>query len=70
MFSPFQGKTEVVELLVKPGDPVTEGQVVAAVEAMKAKHEVMAPVGGKVQSVDCSLGDDVDAGQPILTIGG
>ncbi len=44
--------------------------MVAAVEAMKAKHEVMAPVSGTVVTVDCALGDDVEAGKPILTIGG
>ena len=36
---------------------------------MKAKHEVMAPVAGKVLG-RLHLGDDVEAGQPILTIGG
>jgi len=33
VFSPFQGKTELVEINVKLGDAVREGQVVAAVEA-------------------------------------
>jgi len=70
VFSPFDGKTELVEVAVKVGDAVQEGQVVAAVEAMKAKHEVTAPVGGTVRSVECGLGDDVDSGQPIITIGG
>ncbi len=46
------------------------GQVVAAVEAMKAKHDVKAPCAGKVVSIDAELGADVVAGQPIMTIGG
>ncbi len=70
VFSPFEGKSELVEVLVKIGDAVTAGQVVAAVEAMKAKHDVLAPCAGKVKSVDAHLGDDVMAGQSILTIGG
>ncbi|MEZ4387455.1 MAG: biotin/lipoyl-containing protein [Candidatus Krumholzibacteriia bacterium] len=70
VYSPFEGKTELVEINVKVGDKVAEGQAVAAVEAMKAKHDVMAPVSGTVMSIDCALGDDVDAGKPILTIGG
>ncbi|MFO7654162.1 MAG: biotin/lipoyl-containing protein [Candidatus Krumholzibacteriia bacterium] len=70
VYSPFEGKTELVEINVKVGDTVAEGQVVAAVEAMKAKHDVKAPVGGKVLSIDAELGTDVEAGQPILTIGG
>ena len=39
-------------------------------EAMKAKHDVKAPCGGKVVSIDADLGADVLAGMPILTIGG
>jgi len=69
VFSPFEGKSELVDVLVKVGDTVNLGQVVAAVEAMKAKHDVKAPCAGKVKSIDAALGDDVMAGQSILTIG-
>ncbi len=69
VYSPFDGKTELVEVNVKVGDTVTEGQVVAAVEAMKAKHDVKAPTAGKVVSIEHAIGDDVEKGQPILTIG-
>ena len=69
VFSPFKGKVELVEINVKIGDAVTEGQVVAAVEAMKAKHDVRAPCSGKVATIEAALGADVMAGQPIMTIG-
>ncbi len=69
VYSPFEGKTELVELNVKVGDTVGEGQVVAAVEAMKAKHDVKAPVAGRVLSIDAEIGSDVQAGSPIMTIG-
>jgi biotin carboxyl carrier protein len=69
VFSPFKGKVELVELKVKLGDAVTEGQVVAAVEAMKAKHDVRAPANGKVVSINFEVGSDIVAGQPILTLG-
>ncbi|UCE60940.1 MAG: hypothetical protein JSU63_04145 [Phycisphaerales bacterium] len=69
VFSPFKGKAELVELKVSVGDVVKEGQVIAAVEALKAKHDVRAPVGGKVVSIDAAIGADVTAEQPILTIG-
>ena len=69
VFSPFEGKVELVEINVKVGDAVTEGQVVAAVEAMKAKHDVKAPVSGTVVSVDADLGAEVTARNPILTLG-
>ena len=68
VFSPFEGKVEVVEVIVKVGDNVTMGQVVAAVEAMKAKHEVRAPVAGQVTEVHARLGDEVSAGHPIITL--
>ncbi len=70
VFSPFQGKTELVEINCKVGDNVSEGQVVAAVEAMKAKHDVKAPCSGKVLSINAEIGADIDAGKSILTIGG
>ncbi len=68
VFSPFEGKTELVEINVKVGDTVSEGQVVAAVEAMKAKHDVKAPCAGTVATVEAELGADIEAGQPILTL--
>ncbi len=70
VFSPFQGKTELVEIRVKIGEAVTAGQVVAAVEAMKAKHDVKAPCAGSVLSINAEIGADIEAGQSILTIGG
>lgn len=69
VYSPFQGKTELVEINVRTGDAVSKGQVVAAVEAMKAKHDVKAPCAGKVVSIDAEIGADIEAGRSILTIG-
>ena len=54
---------------MRVGDLVTEGQVVAAVEAMKAKHDVRAPRAGRVISIDAELGATVHGGRSILTIG-
>jgi pyruvate carboxylase subunit B len=68
VFSPFDGNVELVEINVKVGDTVTLGQVVAAVEAMKAKHDVKAPCAGRVSTVHAAIGNEVSAGKPILTI--
>ncbi len=68
VYSPFEGKAELVEVKVRVGDTVREGQVVAAVEAMKAKHDVRAPCSGTVASIDVPIGTDVVAGRSILTI--
>jgi len=68
VFSPFDGNVELVEISVKVGDTVTATQVVAAVEAMKAKHDVKAPCAGRVSAVHAAIGSEVSAGKPILTI--
>ena len=58
----------MVEIRVRPGDTVAKGQVLAAVEAMKAKHDVKAPCDGRVRSVDATLGAAVAKGISILTL--
>jgi pyruvate carboxylase subunit B len=68
VYSPFEGKAELVEVRVHVGDTVRQGQVVAAVEAMKAKHDVRAPCSGRVATVEAEIGSQVGAGRPILTI--
>jgi pyruvate carboxylase subunit B len=68
VYSPFEGKVQLVEIRVRLGDAVREGQVVAAVEAMKAKHDVRCPCSGRVASIDAEVGSDVMAGRPILTV--
>ncbi len=69
VYSPFEGKVQLVEIRVRVGDAVAKGQVVAAVEAMKAKHDVKAPCAGRVLSIDAELGADIVAGRAILTVG-
>jgi len=58
----------VVDILVNKGDTVTKSQIVAAVEAMKAKHNLKAPCDGKVTEIFVGIGDEVDSTQPIMTI--
>jgi pyruvate carboxylase subunit B len=69
VFSPFEGNVEVVQIAVKIGDTVREGQLVAQVEAMKANHDVKAPCAGRVISIDAALGTQVSSEKPIMTIG-
>ncbi|HSM68042.1 MAG TPA: carboxyl transferase domain-containing protein [Ilumatobacteraceae bacterium] len=58
----------IVGLLVDAGASVRAGQVVALVESMKMHHEVIAPVGGVVESVAVADGDTVAVGQPLLHV--
>ncbi|MBU1319074.1 MAG: biotin attachment protein [candidate division Zixibacteria bacterium] len=66
--STFAGLVEVVDILVQVGDSVAKGSVVAAVETMKAKHDIKAPCDGKVASIDVRIGDEIDSSKPIMTI--
>ena len=66
--STFAGSVEVVDITVKVGEQVTKGQTVAAVEAMKAKHEIRTTVGGTVTAIHVKIGDEIDAARPIMTI--
>jgi pyruvate carboxylase subunit B len=66
--STFAGSVEVVDLLVKLGDTVAVGTVVAAVEAMKAKHDIKTPVAGRVAAIHVKIGDEIDSSKPIMTI--
>jgi pyruvate carboxylase subunit B len=66
--SVFSGEVEVIDILVKVGDQVSEGTVVASIEAMKAQHDIKAPCTGTVTSVDVRIGEEIDASKSILTI--
>jgi pyruvate carboxylase subunit B len=68
IYSPFEGKVELVTIAARVGEEVAAGQVVAEVEAMKTKHDVRAPCAGRVVSIDAQLGSDVEAGRSILTL--
>lgn len=66
--SSFAGSVEVVDIVVKPGDAVSKGDIVAKVEAMKATHDIKAPCGGKVTQILAEIGDEIDSTKPIMTI--
>lgn len=68
VFHPFSGSVQVVDILVKQGDAVEEGQIVASVEAMKAKHHIKSPVKGTVARINVNIGDDIDSSTAIMTI--
>lgn len=59
----------VVEILVVPGDTVTEGQTVLKLEAMKMELLIKAPSDGVVEAVHFRVGDQVEAGVGLLTLG-
>jgi pyruvate carboxylase subunit B len=68
VYSTFAGSVEVVDVLVKVGDRVAEGAVIASVEAMKAKHDIRTPHAGTVSEVHVRPGNEIDSSTPIVTI--
>jgi len=68
VFSTFAGSVEIVDVLKKVGDTVKEGDVVAAVEAMKAKHDIRTQFGGTVTAIHVKIGDEIDSTRAIMTI--
>lgn len=50
----------VFEVMVKPGDQVSEGQVVCILESMKMQMVIQSPGAGEVAEVGVSPGENVD----------
>ena len=59
----------VLSLLVAEGDHVEEQQGLIEVETDKATTEIPSPRAGIVEEIHVGEGDEVTAGQAILTLG-
>ena len=59
----------VLKVLVSEGDTIEEGDVIAVVEAMKMETEIKSPASGTIQSVEIEVGNKVQTGQVLVTIG-
>jgi len=59
----------VLDIKVKEGDSVSNGQVLVILEAMKMENEIMAPADGKILSVNVAKGASVNAGDVLIVIG-
>lgn len=59
----------IVNIMVKNGDSIKKGQVVAILEAMKMENEIVAPIDGTVVSVDVEKGQNVNLGDSLVQIG-
>ena len=58
----------VVDVKVKVGDKVKNGDDIAIVEAMKMETSIPAPCDGVIASVNVAKGDSVNTGTVIATI--
>ena len=64
--SPMPGT--IVQVNVKPGQAVKEGEVMITLEAMKMENEIMAPKNGTVTQVAVSQGSRVETGTPLVFV--
>jgi acetyl-CoA/propionyl-CoA carboxylase, biotin carboxylase, biotin carboxyl carrier protein len=64
--SPMHGI--IVELTIAEGDRVSEGQVVAVIEAMKMMNEIRAHKAGLVTRIHAAAGTTVEGGSALMTI--
>jgi biotin carboxyl carrier protein len=58
---PITGK--ITSVNVKPGDMVTEGDILCLIESMKMENPILAPVSGKITKIDISVGQVVEVGE-------
>ena len=59
---------EIIELLVKPGDPVAVDQSLLTVESDKASMEIPSTHAGVVQEMKVRVGDKVSQGSAVLVL--
>ncbi|HVT37021.1 MAG TPA: acetyl-CoA carboxylase biotin carboxylase subunit [Nevskiaceae bacterium] len=59
---------KVVAVHVKPGDVIAKGQTLAVLEAMKMEFQLALPVGGTVEAVSVSAGQQVKNRQLLVQV--
>ena len=64
--APLQGS--MFNILVKEGQTVKKGDVLAVLEAMKMENEIVSPVDGKVSAIHVEKGQNVNLGDIILQV--
>lgn len=65
--APMRGT--IVEVKVKVGDKVTNGTVIAVLEAMKMENDIVSDRDGVVASICVNKGEAVETGAPVVTLG-
>lgn len=58
----------ILEVLVAPGDTVTEDQELIIIESMKVEIPVVAPADGKIASVEVAVDVQVQEDALLLTM--
>ncbi len=58
----------IMDILVKVGDAVAEGQALFVAETDKTQVEVPSPFAGTIAEIKIATGDEVKTGAPTLTL--
>lgn len=64
--APISGK--VLEVKVKVGDMVRQGQTVAVIEAMKLENEIQSAFDGRVAEIRAVKGDDIKNKEALIVL--
>jgi biotin carboxyl carrier protein len=64
--SPMQGTIQ--KILVNPGQVVKKGDSLMILEAMKLENDITAEKNFTVENVLVQVGDNVDSGEPLLSV--
>ena len=59
---------KIVKVEVGVGDPVSEGQGIVIIEAMKMENEIPSPIDGVVTEISVSEGDTVESGSSLFVV--
>lgn len=59
----------ILDLMVKVGQRVREGQALMVLEAMKMEHRITSPKSGEITRLHYGKGDRVDMGSVLVEIG-
>jgi len=58
----------ITEILVKNGDVVESGDIVAKMEAMKMENNILASSDGKIKNIGIKVGDSVLEGDVLIEL--
>lgn len=64
--APMPGK--ILNVKAEAGKAVKKGEVMFILEAMKMENEIVASEDGTVASINCAVGDSVEAGDKLATL--
>ena len=65
--APMPGK--ILSIVVAVGDPVSEGDTVCTLEAMKMEMPITSTASGIVRGIHANVGDNVAYDDPLVTVG-